>query len=87
MRGAVAAIIMAVVATSAVAEIAGSDFEIDTGFVRTWADAFTDEYNGTILLLSGIDGASDGLPKTVLHLAEFRRRASASGVVYEESDA
>lgn len=39
-------------------EVAGSDFEIDNGFVRSWADPFTDAYGGTILLLSGDDGSA-----------------------------
>lgn len=40
------------------AEVAGSDFQIDNGFVRSWADPFTDAYTGTILLLSGEDDAA-----------------------------
>ena len=49
------AVIFATVAAGAsiAEEVSGSDYSIDNGFVRSWADPFTDDYKGTILLLSG----------------------------------
>lgn len=45
-------------ATIAGADVAGDDFEVANGFVRSWTDDFTDAYNGAILLLYGADRAA-----------------------------